>query len=268
MKPEYYHQTLLKNELAKKIAQNPRYSIRAFAKRLGLDPTALSKLLNGSKKLTPGLADKISNRLELSPNEREDILASMVLAYKEGGTKRFSPRVKQLDKKKPKPQPVLDLTPDIFRTISDWYHYAILQLIEQKDFINDPSWIASQLNISGLEASLAVQRLLRLGIVAEKDERLVRIAPNLTTGDPTLTSSAHKKRIKQVTQKSLESLENDAIKIRNHSTMTMSIDPELLPMAKVMIDEFMDTLAAKLQTKKEHVYELQINLFPLQRTTK
>ncbi len=268
MKPEYYHQTFLKSELAKKIAQNPRYSIRAFAKRLGVDPTALSKLLNGSKKLTPGLADKISNRLELSPEEREDILASMVLAYKEGGTKRFSPRVKQLDKKKSKSRTTFDLTPEIFLTIADWYHYAILQLMEQKNFKNDATWIASQLCISGLEASLAVQRLIRLGIVAEKAQRLVRIAPNLTTGDPTLTSAAHKKRIKQITQKSLESLENDDIRIRNHSTMTMSIDPELLPLAKSMIDEFMDTLAAKLQTKKEHVYELQINFFPLQRTTK
>jgi acyl-CoA thioesterase len=50
--------------------------------------------------------------------------------------------------------------------------------------------------------------------------------------------------------------------------MTMAIDPEQLPIAKEMIQEFMEKLSEVLQVKKTNVYELQINLFPLQRGSK
>ncbi|MBC7742257.1 MAG: hypothetical protein H7061_08670, partial [Bdellovibrionaceae bacterium] len=42
---------LLKSELNLRISVNQRYSLRAFARSLKLDPSTLSKIINGQRKL-------------------------------------------------------------------------------------------------------------------------------------------------------------------------------------------------------------------------
>lgn len=79
-----------------------------------------------------------------------------------------------------------------------------------------------------------------------------------------MTTAAHQKRIRQVTEKSVLSLVNHPIRLRNHTTATVAIDPARINLAKEMIRDFMDELCEVMQTKKKTVYELQINFFPLQ----
>ena len=60
-------------------------------------------------------------------------------------------------------------------------------------------------------------------------------------------------------------MENDPIEIRNHSSMTMAIDPAKIDEAKKMIEEFTHRLTEFLESgKRLQVYELNIGLFPLQ----
>lgn len=273
MTTERHYQRCLRHELAERLQKNPRYSLRAFARSLQIDPGTLSRILSGRKVLTPELSRKVLRQISLSPKETENFLHSMAKAYEEEGVQRKKSEIKEILKKKaPLKVAERDLTPDVFRIISDWYHYAILQLVQEEDCLNDPKWIAGQLGIQEMEAKLAIDRLLELELLhEEKDKeksRLIRTNERLTTGDLSVTTAALKKRIKQVSEKSVHSLENDLIALRSHTTMTMAIDPEKLPVAKEMIQEFMDRLAAVLQTKKKKVYELQINLFPLQRSEK
>lgn len=265
---ERFYQTCLKDELSERLKQNPRYSLRAFAKFLALDPSTLSRMLNGQKRPTPELSKKIVAKLELDPKEAKKFLLSMAEAYEADGVKRKKAEVKEILKKPRQKIPEKDLTPDIFRYISEWYHYAILQLMQEDHFKFDTRWIARELGILEMEAKLAIERMVELEIIAVEGKKLVRTSERLTSGDLTVTTQALRKRIKQITDKSVHSLENDPIHLRNHTTMTMAIDPEQLPIAKEMIQEFMDKLSDVLQVKKTNVYELQINLFPLQRTTK
>lgn len=268
MKTERYFQTCLKQELAERLQKNSRYSLRSFARSLKLDPSTLSRILTGQKIPTPELSKKILKQLSLTPKEEKQFLLSMAQAYEEDGVQRKKPEVRAILKNPTHKIVERDLTPEIFRVISDWYHYAILQLIETEDCKSDIKWIARELDIQEIEVKLAIDRLLELEMIEVVNERFVRTAERLTTGDLTITTSALRKRIKQITEKSVYSLENTPIEKRNHTTMTMAIDPEQIPVAKEMIQEFMDQLCAALQTKKKKVYELQVNLFPIQRTEK
>ena len=45
-------QTCLRNELERRCKANPAYSLRAFAKFLGVDPSFLSKVLSGKREVT------------------------------------------------------------------------------------------------------------------------------------------------------------------------------------------------------------------------
>lgn len=261
----FYYQDYLKNELSERININPRYSLRSFAKSLKIDAGDLSRILNGTKVLTPELARKILGKLSLSRDETEDFMSSIAEAYEKKGVLRKSSGLKSIMLKAKNKNVTKDIGVDVFKVISDWYHFAILQLIETENFVNDTKWIAKQLSISEMEVTIALKRLLSLDLLKEEGGKLLRTSEIITTGDRSITSSALRKRIKQISEKSVHSLENDPIEIRNHTTMTMSIDPDKIPMVKEMIQDFMDKLEATLQTNKRHVYELQINLFPLQR---
>lgn len=268
MEETFYYQDIIKRELAERLSKNARYSLRAFAKSLEMDAGDLSRILNGTKNLTPDLSKKILSQLSLNTKETQNFLFSMAQAYEHKGVKRKKKEVKSLLQKSKSKKKVKDLTIDTFKAISDWYHYAILQLIDSENFKNDNRWIAQQLNITEIEVKLAIERLFALELIKKDGNRLARTYASVTTGDRTITSSAFKTRIKQVTEKSLFSLQNDSLEVRDHNTMTISIDPKNIPVAKEMIQEFMDKLESTLQTKKKQVYEIQINLFPLQRGRK
>ncbi|MDH4468150.1 MAG: TIGR02147 family protein [Bacteriovoracaceae bacterium] len=267
MKSEYYYQKYLKSELSERINKNYRYSMRSFAKTITVDPGDLSRILNGTKILTPAIAKKIISKLSFSTDDKEKFLSSVAEAYEKQGVKRKSFAVKSIIRKSKLKAISEDLTAEKFRIISDWHYFAILQIIKVEGFIHDTKWISKHLNIPELEAKMALQRLLSLRLIKNDSGKLIRTNEVITAGDTAFTSSAHQKRIKQITEKSIFSLENDPISLRNHSTMTISIDPEKISLAKEMIQHFMDDLEKVLETKKKTVYELQINLFPLQRSS-
>ena len=61
----------LADELARCRNRNPRYSLRAFARRLGTHHSVLSQVLDGRRRLTPRAIRRLGQRLSL-PQERID----------------------------------------------------------------------------------------------------------------------------------------------------------------------------------------------------
>ncbi len=86
----------------------------------------------------------------------------------------------------------------------------------------------------------------------------------MRTGDRELTTGAHRRHQKQILEKSIASLENTPIAKRNHTSMTMAIDPALLPEAKRRMEKFTQELCDFLESgKRKQVYEMAVNLFPM-----
>jgi len=263
MGSSHYYQTVIRDELAKRLEKNPRYSLRAFSRALAIDPGMLSRVLNGERIPSLTYSKKLLPHLDLAPAAAKKFLESVAKANKEKSFVKNRAKLKKILFQE-EVLPNRSLSPDQFRIISDWYHYAILQLIATEDFRSNPSWIAKQLGIAEGEAEKAIDRLKIFGFIDEVAGNYVRLTPSLSTGDLTLTTKAQRKRIRQVTEKSLLSLENHPIRVRNHTTLTVAIDPERINLAKEMIQDFMGELCEVMQTKKKTVYELQINFFPLQ----
>lgn len=265
-KPEYIY--YLQEEFDRRIDRNSKYSLRSFARFLDIDPGALSKILSYKKIISPQMGLKIAPKLDLDYEQRQNFLTSVAKEQKK--KKKVSKKlVKDLIKRKSSKQYV-DLSPQVFRVMSAWYHYAILQLIKIKGVKVTPKEISKRFSISPTESLRSLERLETLEIIEKKNDSYIRTQENLTTGDPVFTNSALRKRIKQIHQKSIESLENDPIELRSHTTMTMAINPEKIPQAKILIDRFMDDLSELLEeeNQQQKVYELSVNLFPLERRKK
>jgi hypothetical protein len=68
--------SLLDAELRRRRERNPRYSLRAFARRLGTHHSTLSRLLQRRRRLTPRAVRRLGERLGLSPMQIDDACLS------------------------------------------------------------------------------------------------------------------------------------------------------------------------------------------------
>lgn len=258
---DYRH--ILNRELSRRIDANPRYSMRAFAKALDLDPAILSKVLSRKRILSVQSSFHIAEALSLTPTDRSIFLKSVVDEQSNLSAKRSEKKLGISGATAAGAPTTLDI--DLFRAIGDWYHIAILELSQTKDFVSDARWIAKALGISVTEAKLAIERLLNLNLLTRKDDRLVKTDENLSTTNKNISTPALRKFQRQILEKAIFSLENDPLETRNMTGVTMAIDPERLVHAKKMILDFMGNLMEFLEGgEKKQVFQLAVSLYPLQ----
>lgn len=252
-------QELLKQKLLEGRFQNPSYSLRSLAKRIGLSSSAVSEIINGKRRISVKLAARIIERLTLDHREREQILAR----FTEQAQARpvLNPaalhKLKSCDR-----QQALRLEEDKYHLIADWYHFAILSLLETKNAKSNPHWIAERLSLPVKQVHDAVERLVRLEMLKREGTRLVLTQASFTTTDH-IRSLALQRAHTQNMELGKEVLEI-AVELRDFTAVTMAIDVDLLPEAKNLIRKFRDRMMTFLeQGNQREVYKLCIQLIPL-----
>ncbi len=248
---------VLREAFVESQVRNPAYSLRAFARRLAISPSALSEILNGKRRISRKLAERLADKLCLDPKQKHDLLS------------RFRPTGATAKDLPPSPLVYEELDSDQFATIAEWYHFGILSLMETTTFEDDPTWIAERLNIKLPEATAAIERLLRLGLVRRDANGELRLTKGrLTTSDGVRSLSLRRAHATNLAL-AQRSLAEDEMDRRDFSAMTLAIDASLLPEARKMIRDFQDQLATKLEVpgKQTEVYKLCVQMFPLSHPT-
>ncbi|UXR64806.1 TIGR02147 family protein [Bdellovibrio bacteriovorus] len=242
---------LLQEELVARCRSNPNYSLRSFARSLQVEPSALSQMINGKRPITEKMKMRLGSALGLTTDQLRRLPAS---AEAMQGHNEIRIQFQQL-------------TMDSFAVISDWYHYAILELTYLEDFKSDAIWIAQRLGITKSEVNIAVNRLLRLGLLKKNEKgKWIDASENgeLTHLSPSETSDAARKYQIQLLELSQNAVREIAVKKRNHTSATLCFDPEDLELAIERIADFRRSFARDFQPKKaKDVYQLQISFFPL-----
>jgi uncharacterized protein (TIGR02147 family) len=241
---------IISEELLKIRARNSSYSLRAFATRVGLVPSAVSEILNGKRRITKKMGRKILERLSVSPDRSLMILNSLDFE-----------KAKKIDRTDMKEFSRVNM--DQYHVISEWYYFAILSLAETEGFKSNPKWIANRLNIQVREASTALERLERLGMLKKANGRFISTGLQFETSTDMANLSLRKSHFENL-QLAQKSLETDDVLKRDFSSMTMAIDPKRLPEAKKLIKNFRRRLCAYLEAgSKKEVYRICVQLFPL-----
>lgn len=242
----------LQSELLKRCKANPLYSLRAYARSLRVSPSALSAILNGKRPLT----------------EKTKVRLGLALGLSLGELKKFSHA--DSTKKGIKVTPTIrfqQLALDSYAVISDWYHYAILELLRVKSFKPESKWISKALGITTSEVNIAVERLQRTGLLKIENGSWQDTSQNglATNIHDDLTSTALRKLQRQVLEKSITALETLPTSVRNHTSMTFAIDPDDLPEAKRKIAKFRRDLCEFFEKTKKptQIYNLGVSLYPL-----
>lgn len=241
-------------------SKNPAFSLRAFAKRLGVSPSTISMVLSGNRTVSVRLARRLCDRLLLDPTERNSILKQFPDRghYKNQNREGISGGAVLGS--------VLKLSSDQFRLMSEWYYFAILSLIKTHDFRSDPVWIAKRLGIASKKARNAIEVMRRLGILAVNSEgALIRTAQQIRTTDDVADVSLRKSHYQSL-ELARESLERDPIDLRDLTYLTLPVDPSVLPEAKQRIREFlreMDEFLTSRSLSLSEVYRVGVQFFPL-----
>jgi uncharacterized protein (TIGR02147 family) len=222
-----------------------------MAQQLGLPSGRLSEILNGRRRLSRPLAEKISEALAYPPKKRAKFLD--LVDSQNGGWIETT--------EKPG---YLQLSTDAFHVLADWYHFAILSLIETDDFNPAPAAIAQRLGISPTQARSSLDRLIRLGLIRVlTDGTILKTSANISTTHD-VESAALRFSHKQNLELAIASLEDHAINERDITSMTMAVDSEKLPIAKAMIKKFRRDVCTFLEGGvKNEVYNLNVQLIPL-----
>ena len=210
---------LLKTELVNKLRKNPSYSQRAFAKYLGLAPGELSEILNRKRPLSLKKGIRISDKLGLSQVENDKFLASI--------------QGKDINNN----LETRELTIDLFSILSDYVPFAIINLYDCNGFRWDNQWIATKLGVHTYEVELAIERLMRVGLIKAKNGKLY-IDNDYVISPSETPSRAIRNYHATMLNKALASLEDQPIDKRDISGIGLAITHEQIPQIKKEISEY------------------------------
>lgn len=234
----------------------PSYSVRAFAKKIGISPATLSLMLNGKRAVSYKLARLISDRLQFDPQEQSEIFSNYLTQKTKSREVAASEAYAQLNN-------------DQYHLLSDWKTFAILNLINCIDFQSDKKWIASRLGVPEESVLVVIDRLKRLNMLSEKNKKLCRTKPKYRTTEDIANLSLQKSH-HQTLELAGASLANDPVEDRDFTWVTFAFDSKKMSETKALIRKFQDDLLSIVEKEAapQDVYRLSIQLFPLTKSNK
>lgn len=238
---------LLEELLARK-ARNTSYSERAFARALGVSAAFLKLYLQRKRNLSAKRARIIASRLGWSERQTEQLIANL-----EG-------RKGQLKQGRG-----LSVPMENFRQISDWFHFAIVELLKIKGVWSKKS-IAKRLNISVTEADYSLQTLEQNGLVKRQAEQYI---PEKNYIVPLLPSSSVRKFHRQSFERAIDAIEGQTMQERELRSLTLAFDSSRKEEAAQMISAFVKKFEEKFSEGKfDRVYQLSLAFYGLDKGEK
>jgi uncharacterized protein (TIGR02147 family) len=171
------------------------------------------------------------------------------------------------------PPPSLKLLlEDQFEAISEWHHFALINLTRTRDFDPDPKWIGRRLGITAAEASAASERLFRLDLLKKNadgrwEPTEAHFANASDDSNADLHAAALRRYQKQVLTGALKAVEEMPVEQRDQSSIAMATSPRRFREAIARIAQFRWELCEFLEQEEEktEVYQLSVSLYPLTR---
>jgi uncharacterized protein (TIGR02147 family) len=256
----------LKAVLQSRKIKNPRFSLRAWAKELGLrEPTPLTLILNGTRPLPLHYLSKLETSLSLTGPERRYLEARILEKSSKTGEEktRWARSAEQIVRKaKLHPKKMPD-----FKLFENPLVMLLHVLTELPDFKMDTAWISQKI---GQTASTQTIQSIYDQLVAEGYLELDTATGKTTRTDKHLWSSQDipSAAIKSFHELSLKSaiaaLHRQDVSEREFGSYLYTARASDLPRMKKRIREFISGLIAEFsdQADEDSVYHLNLNLFP------
>jgi uncharacterized protein (TIGR02147 family) len=258
---ESTYRRIFKDAYLARREKNQNYSLRAFAKQLGLSPAFVSLVFQEKRHLSPKVAVRVARKLKWNDQKQKYFLNLIEFENPKTELSREA-AIEQIVKFNRSKLKIQSLDAELFAVISVWYHNAILALLTMKHSKHTISTIAQRLKLDKFETEAALQRLRNLGLVQfngtewTSSENLLELK--------SIPSEAVKSFHSQMLTKAGDALRQQSFEERDFTNLTVTVDPSQLELAKTKIREFTKEMAYLLEgTNSTEVYQLSVQLFRL-----
>lgn len=230
--------THLKTELYQRQRKNSSYSLRSFARDLGVSKTTISSILNQTRTPSRSTLIRIIDSLPHLAEHIEKHLTNFHIMRR--------------------------ISPFSFDPISDWYYLAIFHLADFPDNQASPKWISQKLNISLDLARQSLRKLIELNYIqVSLEDQMIRTSKPIKITAP-LGSDGVKKHHKQKLTQAMKAIDTLSPTQREYVSLTIPTDSKQLKEMKEMISDFIGELQVRFgnETPNE-IYNISVQLFPL-----
>lgn len=260
------YRNFISSFLKEKKRQNKNFSMRLWISKLGLkSPSALSMVLSGQRHPGEEFTDQLIDFFRFTSHQEKYFRLLVKLAKVNGDEKKRIKILKELGKTNPRRNFHL-LEADVFEAVSNWYFFAIREMVQLKDFKENDSWISNRLNkaITPKEVKRAISIMLRLGLLKrDKNNQLIQINHQIETSAD-VPSEALKQFHEEMILLGQQAIRKIPLEQREVTSVTLNINPEKMIQAKQLIREFRikftELIEGNLGTE---TYQLNIQFFPL-----
>ena len=246
---------ILKQALVERSRANPGYSLRAFARDLGLAPSTLSEVLNGRKGLSPRKSDRVAKGLRL-PEWQSSYFRDLVarsharsLSEKKEASERLAARAEETA--------LQHLKSETARSLTSWLDLAVLEATHLKDFQPSETWLAKKLGVGASEVRAVKQRLVQVKLleVSPDGSSWRDLSPFFSTSDG-IPSEAIRAYHRSVLRLAEQKLERDPLEDRVMKSVVFSLEDSQVAEARRILDDAIAavmSLASRGDGPKDHV---------------
>ena len=228
------------------------YSLRALARDLEVSPAFVSNVFSGKKKIPAKMIARAAKILDIDSETVLEIrrqvepgaavfkAPSASAAWKVGAKKNLS-------------------------SLRQWFYVAIMELTCCADFDGSIATLARRLKLSRTTVEIAVRELTALGLLIEKNGRIVKNEAYLRLASATSAPEIRNFH-RQMLKKAEEELAGaEGFEQRLITGITVTADPQRLAVAKKMLSDALHDIANYLSDGGEatEVYHVGAQLFPL-----
>ncbi len=235
MTQNYDYRAVLKSEFSRRIQRNSSYSLRCFARDLGVTYSRLNESMNQKKGLSSQKASQIGTKLGLSKLEQTLFVLSVQSQHARSRLEKEESKT-QLAKKISSNATELNLAN--FKVISEWIHYAILELLQFEDFISSPKWMANVLDVAEVQVECALKNLSTVGLIQVDTAGKISAVHTLLSSVNDIPSQAIREHHRQLLGKAEAALSSQAVTEREFQSLTLAFSNDDMPEAKKMIRDF------------------------------
>ncbi len=229
-----------------------------------MQASKLSEVMRGLCGLSRDSATRISKALRLDAKETEYFVS---LVEAQHGRSKITKTSAQKIVQKLRTTAYNELSLDRYALISDWHHFAILELTEIPGAAKSAKKIAKRLGLTELKIQEAIDRLKRLGLLIEKSQRHNSYAQTaFDLASPSDTPSRHiREHHKQILSRAMLQLDTIPVLEREYSSTLFAVDSSKILEAKKALKDFRRKFCKNLEqsSAKDRLYCFSMQLFPL-----
>lgn len=253
------HSTL-KKYLAKKQKSSPGFSIRALAKRLNISPSFLSRVFSGQKPLPFSLLVELRSILEIEAEVFELLKEKYVenQTYKSlVATADFESQLQSWDL----------VEKSSFSVLRQWFYLPILECTTLQNYDGTLQMIARRLGISEFAVQIAVNEMISLGLIKEKNGHYSKAKKKLRWGSSKTLNEVrtfHHQMMTKAQEELRTRTSDDDFSKRLITGITITASSKHIANAKKRLSEAIHEIANDLIGEDgDEVYHLSAQLFPL-----